>query len=279
MAAKNGTLVIKIGGGRDLNHDAIARDIADLWHKGQRLVVVHGGAETTNLISEQLGHPPQFITSPSGHTSRRTDRKTLEIFEMVYCGLLNKGWVERFQALGVNAVGLSGLDGRVWEGKRKKTVRAIVDGRKVIIRDDYTGTVEKVNTALLTTLLDLGYLPVLTPPAISYESEAINVDGDRAAAQTAIALAADTLVILTSVPGLLRAFPDESTLIRHIPAANVEAYLSVAQGRMKKKILGAAEAVQAGVRRVIFADGRGPQPVRRALQGEGTVIDGSAISE
>ncbi len=273
MAEKHGTLVIKIGGGRDLNHDAIARDIADLWHEGYRMVVVHGGAETTNIIAEQLGHPPQFITSPSGHVSRRTDRKTLEIFEMVYCGLLNKGWVERFQGLGVNAVGLSGVDGRLWEGKRKKTVRAIIDGRKVLIRDDYTGTVEKVNVPLLTALLDLGYLPVLSPPAISYENEAINVDGDRAAAQTAIALTADTLLILTSVPGLLRDFPDESTLIRHIPAVQVEEYLPVARGRMKKKVLGAAEAVQAGVGRVIFADGRVEQPVHRALAGEGTVIE------
>ncbi len=272
MSTRGETLVIKIGGGTDLNHDAIARDIAHLWQAGRRIVVVHGGAETTNMVAEQLGHPPQFITSPSGHVSRRTDRKTLEIFEMVYCGLLNKGWVERFQALGVNAVGLSGLDGRLWVGKRKKTVRALIDGRKVLIRDDYTGTVEEVNTSFLATLLDAGYLPVLTPPAISYEHEAINVDGDRAAARTAVALAADTLVILTSVPGLLREFPDERTLITHIPAGQVEAYLDVAQGRMKKKVLAAAHAVAAGVSRVIFADGRVENPVTRALEGVGTVI-------
>ncbi len=268
-------LVIKIGGGQDLDHEAIARDIASLWREGQRMVVVHGGAETTNRIAEQLGHPPQFITSPSGHVSRRTDRKTLEIFEMVYCGLLNKGWVERFQALGVNAVGLSGLDGRLWVGKRKKAVRALIDGRKVLIRDDYTGTVDEVNTALLTTLLDAGHLPVLTPPAISYENEAINVDGDRAAARTAAALGARALVILTSVPGLLRSFPDESTLIPFIPAHDVEAYLDVAQGRMKKKVLAAVEAVRAGVGRVVFADGRVNEPVRRALAGQGTVIGGN----
>ncbi len=266
-------LVIKIGGGKDLNHEAIAQDIATLWQQGQPMIVVHGGAEMTNEIATQLGHPPQFITSPSGHTSRRTDRKTLEIFEMVYCGLLNKGWVERLQRLGINALGLSGMDGRLWEGKRKKTVRAVINGKRMLIRDDYTGTVERVNTSLLTTLLDAGYLPVLTPPAISYESEAINVDGDRAAAQTAVALGADTFLILTSVPGLLREFPDENTLIRNIPAHDVESYLDVAQGRMKKKVLGAAEAVRAGVRRVIFADGRvADAPVQRALAGEGTTI-------
>ncbi len=265
-------LVIKTGGGNDLDHDAIARDIARLWQASERLIIVHGGAEMTNAIAEQLGHPPQFITSPSGHVSRRTDRRTLEIFEMVYCGLLNKGWVERLQALGVNALGLSGVDGRLWEGKRKKTVRAIINGRKVLIRDDYTGTVERVNTNLLNALLDAGYLPVLTPPAISYENEAINVDGDRAAARTAAALSASALVILTSVPGLLREFPDETTLIPHIPASDVERYLDVAQGRMKKKVLAAAEAVREGVGRVIFADGRVESPIERALSGHGTVI-------
>jgi len=268
----NDLLVVKIGGSKDLHHEAIAQDIAALWQEGQRLIVVHGGAELTNEIATQLGHPPQFITSPSGHTSRRTDRKTLEIFEMVYCGLLNKGWVERLQRLGVNAVGLSGVDGRLWEGKRKKAIKALVNGRRILIRDDYTGTVERVNTSLLLSLLESGYLPVLTPPAISYENEAINVDGDRAAAQTAIALRARTLVILTAVPGLLRAFPDETTLIPHIPATQVKQFLDVAQGRMKKKVLAAAEAVQAGVTQVIFADGRVDTPLRRALAGQGTMI-------
>ncbi len=266
-------LIVKIGGGKDLHRAAIVEDIATLWREGRPMVVIHGGAEITNEIAEQLGHPPQFITSPSGHTSRRTDRRTLEIFEMVYCGLLNKGWVEQLQQAGVNAVGLSGVDGRIWEGKRKRVIKALVNGKRVVIRDDYTGTVERVNTSLLLSLLDGGYLPVLTPPAISYEGEAINVDGDRAAAQTAVALQADTLLILTSVPGLLRDFPDESTLIPRIPATEVEAYLDVAQGRMKKKVLAAAEAVRAGVRRVIFADGRVDTPVHSALAGHGTVIE------
>ncbi len=265
-------LVIKIGGGRDLNHAAIVEGIAQLWHEGQRVVVVHGGAELTNHIAQQLGHPPQFITSPSGHTSRRTDKKTLEIFQMVYCGLLNKRWVERFQQAGVNALGLSGMDGRLWVGKRKKVIKALVNGRRMLIRDDYTGTVEQVNNSLLQALLDAGYLPVLTPPALSYEGEAINVDGDRAAAQTAIALHAHTLLILTSVPGLLQHFPDETTLIPYIPAREVESYLNVAQGRMKKKVLAASEALRGGVQRVIFADGRTSTSVQDALAGRGTHI-------
>ena len=267
-------LVIKIGGGEALDHEAIADDVATLVGQGRRLVVVHGGAALTNEVATRLGHPPEFVTSVSGFTSRRTDRRTLEIFEMVYCGQLNKGWVERLQRRGVNALGLSGLDGRTWEGPRKDAIKIVRDGRRFVLRDDFTGKVERVNTALLEQLLSDGYVPVLSAPAASHRGEAINVDGDRAAAATAAALHAEALIILSDVPGLLREFPDETSLIRSIPASEIEAFLSVARDRMKKKVLGAKEALAAGVPRVVFADGRISQPVARALAGDGTVIGG-----
>lgn len=265
-------VVLKVGGGASLNHDAIAADVAARWLAGDRLVMVHGGASFLNDISAKLGAPPEFLTSESGHVSRRTDRRTLEIFEMVYCGSMNKGWVERFQRLGVNAVGLSGLDGRTWEGPRKDAIRVVRNGRRLVVRDDYTGKVERVNTALLETLLGAGLLPVLTPPAASTNGEAINVDGDRAAALTASALGAPTLVILSDVPGLLERFPDEASLIRQIRTVELDGFMAVAEGRMKKKVLGAQEALGLGVSRVIFADGRVDQPLTRALDGHGTVI-------
>jgi acetylglutamate/LysW-gamma-L-alpha-aminoadipate kinase len=81
---------------------------------------------------------------------------------MVYCGQLNKMWVEKLQGAGVNAVGLSGLDGRIFEGTRKDTLRIRIDGKRMVLRDDWTGTVERINTNLLRLLLDNGYLPVLT---------------------------------------------------------------------------------------------------------------------
>jgi [amino group carrier protein]-L-2-aminoadipate 6-kinase len=265
-------IVIKVGGGKDLNIDAVVEDIANLRRNGQPLLLVHGGAETTNEIAEALGHPPEFVTSESGYVSRRTDRRTLEIFEMVYCGQLNKMWVELLQRRGINAVGLSGLDGRIFEGKRKDILRVRINGKRMVLRDDWTGTVEKVNIELLQLLLDNGYLPVLTPPGASDQGEAINVDGDRAAAMVAAAFNAQALVILSSVPGLLRNFPDESSLIREIPRAKADDYMVYAEGRMKKKVIGAVEALAEGVQRVIFADGRIAEPISRALAGEGTQI-------
>lgn len=266
-------LVVKIGGAEGIDYEAIADDLADLAKRGEEMVVVHGGSAMTNQVAEALGHPAQFVTSTSGYTSRRTDRRTLEIFEMVYCGQMNKGWVERLQQRGVNALGLCGADGRLWEGQRKSAIKIVDEqGRRRVLRDDYTGKVERVNVPLLRQLLGAGFLPVLTPPAISYAGEAINVDGDRAAAATAVALGADVLVILSNVPGLLKDFPDEASLIRHIPAGQLDNFMAMAQNRMKKKVMGAGEALSSGVDKVIFADGRAAQPIQRALAGEGTVI-------
>jgi acetylglutamate/LysW-gamma-L-alpha-aminoadipate kinase len=265
-------IILKVGGGTSLDIDAVVADVVELKAAGTELLLVHGGAQTTNRVAEALGHPPQFVTSETGHVSRRTDRRTLEIFEMVYCGQLNKMWVERLQRAGINAVGLSGLDGRVFEGTRKDTLRIKVDGRRMVLRDDWTGTVDRVNTSLLRLLLDGGYFPVLTPPGASTAGEAINVDGDRAAAMLAGAFRAQALVILTDMPGLLKQFPDESTLIQEIPRGQADRFMQYAEGRMKKKVMGAVEAIEGGVKRVIFADGRVSRPITRALDGGGTHI-------
>ena len=267
-------IVIKIGGTSGVNFDAVTRDVAAQVAAGQAMVIVHGGSGETNAISEQLGHPPQFVTSPSGYTSRYTDRATLEIFAMVTSGKINTLIVERLQRLGVNALGLSGVDGRLMEAKRKDAIRIIdpTTGKQRVLRDDFTGKIETVNGPLLQMLLAAGYTPVIAPLAISTEGEALNVDADRAAAMIAGAVHADQLILLSNVPGLLRQFPDESTLIRHIPQGKLEESLGFAEGRMKKKVLGASEALALGVRQVVFADGRVEAPIARALAGEGTVI-------
>ncbi|NNJ12279.1 [LysW]-aminoadipate kinase [Chloroflexales bacterium ZM16-3] len=265
-------LVIKVGGSAGNNYDALCDDLAARGDSGGPVVLVHGGSDETNRLGEALGHPPRFVTSPSGYTSRYTDRRTLELFMMAAGGLVNKGLVERLQARGVNAVGISGLDGRVLSGRRKPTIRIVEDGRQKLLRDDWTGTIDAVNADLLRALLDAGYMPVVAPLACSERGEALNVDGDRAAAAIAAALGADTLLLLSNVPGLLRAFPDESSLIAHIPPGEIDAYVGFAEGRMKKKVLGAQEAIAQGVGRVILGDARAAGCVTRALEGQGTVI-------
>ena len=266
-------IVVKAGGNGDLDIGVVCADIAELVQQGEQVVLVHGGSHETNVISEKLGHPPRFVTSVSGHVSRYTDRETLEISAMVTAGRINKLLVERLQQLGINAVGLCGLDGRLLEGQRKAALRIVENGKRKVLRGDYSGRIERVNVALLHALLAAGYVPVVAPLAISHEGEALNVDGDRVAGAIGAALRAQTLLILSNVPGLLRCFPDESTVISHIAPEQAEEHLDrYAKGRMKKKLLGAIEALSEGVGQVVIGDGRVAQPLHRALAGQGTVI-------
>jgi acetylglutamate/LysW-gamma-L-alpha-aminoadipate kinase len=265
-------LVIKVGGGADVDYPALCDDIAALTARGVPMVLVHGGSHETNRIATALGSPPRFVTTASGHVSRYTDQAAMDSFLMVYAGKINKRIVELLQQRGINAFGCSGLDGQILRAERKSTVRIVENGKQLILRDDRTGTSDGVNSSLLATLRNAGVLPVIAPIACSHSGDALNVDGDRAAAQIALALQADTLLLLSSVPGLLRTFPDETSLILTIPRAEIDTYMDLAQGRMKKKVMGAAEALAGGVGRVIMADARIANPISTALAGHGTVI-------
>ena len=265
-------LVIKLGGGSGMDIEACCDDIAELWRQGRRMVLVHGGADETSELGERLGHPARFVTSPGGMTSRYTDRETVEIMAMACAGRRNVSLVEALQQRGVNAVGLSGVDGAVLRGPRKATITVVEDGRKMVLRDDHTGKVTRVNTHLLHLLLAGGYLPVLCPPALSEEHTAMNIDGDRAAAAVAGAIDAEALLILSDVPGLLRDRHDPATLIDTVTPDAMDAAMAVAQGSMRKKLLGAREALDAGVERVVIGLGRGARPLQDALTGRGTVF-------
>ena len=270
--------VVKLGGTDGVDFSAICRDAADFLHQGRQLIFVHGGSAEANALGDALGAPPKMIASPSGYTSRYTDRKTLEIFLMAVNGKVNSLLTEQLQMLGVNAFGMSGLDGRLLQATRKDSIQSIdaESGKRRMIRDDYTGKIECVNQALLTLLLNAGYLPVIAPVAVSEKGEALNVDADRAAAMIASSIQAETLILLTAVPGLMKNFPDESTLISQLTQSQLAEAGKAAQGRMKKKVLGAEEALRGGVNRVIIADGRIQNPITNALNRNGTVIQCTA---
>jgi acetylglutamate/LysW-gamma-L-alpha-aminoadipate kinase len=277
MKDESSITVVKLGGTEGVDFSAICADAMELLKQGKKLVFVHGGSAEANALGEGLGSPPKMITSPSGYTSRYTDRKTLEIFLMAVNGKVNSLLVEQLQMMGVNAFGLCGLDGRLIQATRKDSIQSIENGKRKIIRDDYTGKIDKVNSELLSMLLDAGYIPVIAPVAVSEKGEVLNVDADRAAAMVASALKAESLLLLTAVPGLMKNFPDESTLIRQLPQSQLSAAGEAAQGRMKKKVLGAEEALKGGVSRVIIADGRIKNPISNALAGNGTVIQCTAL--
>lgn len=276
----NHTIVIKVGGGQGIDPTSLTNEIAQLTQSGIRVVLVHGGSHETNQLADALGHPTQTITSPSGNQSRRTDQQTLDIFKMIYCGKVNKAVVQDLRKENVNAVGLSGIDAGIWIGTRKSAIRSVQNDRTIIIRDDLSGKVDSVNASFLNMLIDSNHIPVLTPPAITHDGIAINVDADRAAAATAIALNADELILLSNIPGLLNDPADPNSLISTITQDTFDIAQNAAKGRMKNKVLAAQEAIQAGVPRVSIASASAINPIQSARAGSGTTfIQSTASSE
>ncbi len=264
--------LLKIGGGKEVNVDFVAQDIATLITKGEQIVVVHGASATRDEIAAKLGTPTKTITSPSGVSSVYTDQAAMDVFLMVYAGLLNKKIVAILQAHGVNAVGLSGVDGRLWEAKRKEAVYSVENGKTLLITNNLTGKVQTVNAGLITLLTNAGYVPVICPPAISTDNLMVNTDNDFATSVMAQALGIKDMIVLFEAPGLLRDFKDKTSLIHNIKKEELDDYLQYTEGRMKKKLLGTKDAFARGIERVYWGDGRIEHPIESALAGNGTVI-------
>ena len=268
-------IIIKIGGGSAIGEAAFrnfATDLKGLLDAGRTAIVIHGANAAFSELSRQLDLPPVMVTSSSGRVSRYTDAATMDAMLMTYCGKVNKTIVGIMQAAGVDAVGLSGLDGGIATGRRKPVLRGTVDGKARIFRDDHSGTIGQVDVRLIRLLLGNGFLPVLTPPALGEDGVPINVDGDKLALALAAELGAEALLFFSDTSGLLRDVRDESSLVREIDAAAPEGALAAASGRMVVKVEAALGAIAQGVGEVVFSDARVEEPVTRALLGEGTVV-------
>ncbi|MCD6363523.1 MAG: [LysW]-aminoadipate kinase [Synergistetes bacterium] len=265
-------IVIKIGGSLGESFDNICGDIRELWEEGKKIVIVHGGGDATNELSRRLGVRVEKVVSPSGFESRRTTREVLDVYVMACAGKVNRFLVAALQSVGIPAVGLSGADGRLVEAERKIIKALTPDGKKRVIRDDYSGKIKRINVDFLRKLMDFGYLPVIAPLAFSPKGELLNVDGDTLASKIAVELSSEALVILSDVPGLLRDPRDLGSLIREIQVENGEVALSYAQGRMKKKVKALLEAVDDGVPFGVIAPGYTGRPLLFALRGGGTVF-------
>jgi [amino group carrier protein]-L-2-aminoadipate 6-kinase len=262
------TIVVKVGGALGNAVEPVVTDLAGRTE----VVLVHGGSERVDRLGEALGRPSEYLTSPSGVVSRRSDPAHLEVVVLALAGGVQTELVAALARHRIPAVGLSGVDGGLIVARRKEGTRAVVDGRVVHVTDDRSGTIERVDAQFLRAILALGRVPVVGPPAITPDGEIVNVDADRVAARVAGALGSDALVLLTNVPGLLRDRGDPGSVVRSVPRGELELALSLAEGRMRKKVLAAREALEAGVGRVVIAPSAVDAPIRRALDGEGTVF-------
>ena len=273
------TVVVKIGGARAVEPEGALADVAALREDGHEVAIVHGGSTAVDDALERMGMEPEYVETPSGVVGRFTDAETMDVFKMAMAGLVNTDLVTGLQNAGVDAVGLSGVDGGLFTGKRKSAVRVVEDGKKKIRRGDHSGTIQQVNGDLLRSLLESGYTPVASPPMLANDGVAVNTDADRASAAVAGELGG-TLVSLTDVEGVYADPDDPSTLIERVETPEeYEALQSAAEGFMGRKVMAATEALEAGAEEVIVASANADDPIRSALSGGGTHVLPGAIAE
>ncbi len=261
-------MLIKIGGGEQINLDATIADLATLE---QPFIIVHGANVLRDQLAQRLGMEKTILTSVSGYSSVFSDQDAIDVIMMSYSGLRNKQIVERCQRNGINAVGLSGLDGRLVQGERNKGIRVRENG-KTLTKRDLSGKPRSINTALLSLLLENGYCPVLTLPIVDESGFAINSENDDIVAKIANALDIDSVIQLIEAPGFLDDPADESSLVAVMTVAELHRREASVEGRIKRKLLALTRLCQGGKTRVIITDGRGEQPIIKALAGAGTHI-------
>ena len=261
-------MLIKIGGGEQINLEATIADLATLE---QPFIIVHGANVLRDQLAQRLDIEKTVLTSVSGYSSVFSDQAALDVIMMSYSGLRNKQIVELCQRSGINAVGLTGLDGRLVQGERNKGIRVRENG-KTMIKRDLSGKPRSINTSLLTLLLGNGYCPVLTIPIADENGFAINSENDDIVVKLAQALEIESVVQLIEAPGFLDDPGDENSLVARMSLAELHAREASVEGRIKRKLLALTRLCQGGKTRIIIAEGRGEQPVINALAGAGTHI-------
>ena len=254
-------IVVKIGGSTLGSHDTTLEDLLELQRQGQSVVVVHGGGKVITEWLTRHGISSRFVQG-----ERVTDRATLEVVISVLAGLVNKELVATINNLGGRAAGISGADGALIEGR-------IADKEK-----GYVGTVVRVNTALLETLLRSAFLPVVAPMGLnSFDRLAdapptLNFNADIIAGEIAAAIGAQRLIFLTDVTGVSE---QSGKLLPQLSPGEAEAMVAsgVASGGMIPKIRACLRALS-NTSTTCIIDGREPHALLREIEGNGvgTVI-------
>ena len=248
--------MVKLGGAIFGSQDTTIEDIVKLQKQGKSLVIVHGGANVVTGWLSRRGISTQFVDG-----ERVTDKPALEMVTAVLAGLVNKEIVAAINSLGGQAVGISGVDGALIQGKIKD--------KKL----GYMGTVVKVNTAPLKALLQAGYVPVVSPLSLySFDKpddapQILNINADPVAGEIAAATGAERLIFLTDVVGIC----DQSgKLLPQLSPDEAEALMAsgVASGGMIPKIKACLRALS-NTSITCIIDGRQPHALLKEIEGHG----------
>lgn len=258
-------VVVKYGGNAMLNEElksAVMEDIILLSTIGIKVVLVHGGGPEINSMLKKIGKESKFVDG-----LRYTDSETMEVVQMVLTGKLNKDIVGLLLQKGGRAVGLSGVDS------------GLIRARKTEKDLGFVGEVTSVNPEIINSLLDKGFIPVVSTVALGEEGDSsrYNINADTAAAKIAVALKAEKFVQLTNVPGVLRNIDDPGTLIKRIERTALGSLKAtgIIAGGMIPKIECCLTALEGGVPRTHIIDGRVPHSLLIEMfsdRGIGTMI-------
>ncbi len=240
-------VVIKYGGSAmvdDRIKETVIEDIVLMKLVGLKPVIVHGGGNEISEMLKSLGKKSEFING-----LRVTDQDTVEVVEMVLSGKINKGIVQLIQNHGINAVGISGKDGRTLKVVKKQT-----DGIDI----GFVGEITEVDTKLICSLLEHDFIPVIAPLGTDQAGQTYNINADYAASAIAGALKAEKLLFLTDVEGVLADFQDKSSLISKLTLEEVKVHMAsgMISGGMIPKVDCCVEGIKAGVKNVHILDGR-----------------------
>jgi len=261
-------VVIKYGGNAMISDelfDAVIEDMLLLQLVGIHAVLVHGGGPEINEMLDRLGMESRFING-----LRYTDKETMDVVQSILCGKVNKDLVSTIVRKGGSAVGLCGLDGKLFEAKKMDNG----DGEDY----GYVGDVINVNPEVVLQAIDDGHIPVIATVAYGVDNEtAYNVNADTAAAKLAVALGAEKLILLTNTRGVLKEKNNDASLIKQIEKHEIEELMAqnIIEGGMIPKIECCADAIDGGVRRTHILDGRIPHSILIEMltdEGAGTMI-------
>jgi acetylglutamate kinase len=240
--------------------EQVMEDIVLLTMVGVRVVLVHGGGPELSSLMQRLGKKPEFIDG-----LRVTDKETIDMAQMVLAGKINKSLVNLLQMKGGQAVGLSGMDGRLIQAK---------------IRDPkygYVGDVTEVNADIINTLLDSGYIPVISTLGCDEQGNTYNINGDTGAGRIASAIGAERLIMMTDIEGIMTDKDDPNSLIPKLTVSEAEKLMDqrIISGGMIPKVSCCIDALNDGVKAAVIIDGRVPHATLMEIltdEGAGTLI-------
>jgi len=243
---KGKVFVVKAGGAvfaDNASTRVLIEQIAILHHLGIRVVLVHGGGPQLDEMQRSLGIEPRMVKG-----RRVTDAQSIDVTTMVLNGLINTRILAICRELGIDAVGISGVDAGLVRARRRPPVE--IDGESI----DYgfVGDVTGVDPSLITKQLDAGLMPVVSPLSSDEAGCVLNINADTIAARIGAALGAEKLILCTGAPGILEDLSDPSSLVSYTDLQGLAGLAAAGSfaGGMLPKATAIEGAIRGGVRRV-----------------------------